>query len=199
MIITVAIELFRHPFQSESHDGSPPYISDLKAIDMGGFSLLFSTAGVCQIMHFSFASITEPCNDKPRLFRYFGAGFVTSGVIFCLLAVICSLYFGAPDDDGKHGTQQLVTLNWDNFTGSLLDGGGDRPIWAELVRYFVVAFPAVAMLSNYPLCGLALGNNIYDIMPTQWRGRLSEARMKICTRLVASIPGLGLALVLYDP
>ena len=41
-----------------------------------------------------------------------------AGLLFCLLAVLCALYFGAPDRDGKHGTQQLITLNWDTFTGN---------------------------------------------------------------------------------
>eukprot|EP00658_Telonema_sp_P-2_P004552 TRINITY_DN11691_c0_g1_i3.p1 TRINITY_DN11691_c0_g1~~TRINITY_DN11691_c0_g1_i3.p1 ORF type:complete len:127 (+),score=18.71 TRINITY_DN11691_c0_g1_i3:290-670(+) len=54
------------------------------------------------------------------------------------------------------------------------------------------------MLSNYPLCGLALGNNLYDIMPSKWRASAPEARIKLYTRLAASILPLGLSIVVYD-
>ena len=49
MILTVIVEMFRHPFEGEAHTSHAPYLSNLSAIDMGGFSLLFSTAGVCQV------------------------------------------------------------------------------------------------------------------------------------------------------
>ena len=49
MILTVIVEMFRHPFEGETHTSHAPYLSNLSAIDMGGFSLLFSTAGVCQV------------------------------------------------------------------------------------------------------------------------------------------------------
>merc|ERR1712196_43433 len=114
-IITALVALFVGPYEGKGHS-SPPYTNPtISSVDWSGFSLLFSTAGVCQIMHFSFASIAEPMRDKSGVVRYFTGGMITSGLIFGLLAVSCSLYFGKPDDDGHHGTQELISLNWDEY------------------------------------------------------------------------------------
>eukprot|EP00656_Telonema_subtile_P012903 TRINITY_DN16531_c0_g1_i1.p1 TRINITY_DN16531_c0_g1~~TRINITY_DN16531_c0_g1_i1.p1 ORF type:complete len:505 (+),score=110.80 TRINITY_DN16531_c0_g1_i1:202-1716(+) len=199
MILTAVIALFESPFEGSSAGLAPPYTNpQMKAVDWSGFSLLFSTAGVCQIMHFSFASIAEPMQNKRTVVRFFTAGFITSGLLFCSLALACSLYFGPPDHDGHHGTQQLISLNWDEYTGSDFQEVGSSELWVKILRYFITAFPAVAMLSNYPLCGLALGNNIYDVMPERWQTRWSEARVKVYTRLAASLFPLALAQFEYD-
>ena len=169
------------------------------ATSLSKFAQLFGTIGSSQIMHFCFPTVSKGARDKEGLFGVFAKAFWSSLLLFAGLGAVAGMYCFDTDKGGIDCVNKLVTINWGEYTGSGFAGGAGAPIWALLLRYLVVVFPVVAMLSNYPLAGLSFGNNIQSMMPQAMKESLgSEPRQMLAARLLGAVPPIGLAAAMSD-
>jgi len=168
------------------------------ATSLSSFAQLFGTIGSAQIMHFCFPTVSKGARDKAGLFGIFAKAFWSSLFLFAGLGAVAGSYCFDTTQGGEC-VNKLVTIDWGRYTGTDFAGGGGAPIWALLLRYLVVVFPVVAMLSNYPLAGLSFGNNIHSMMPASWKERIGEEhRQMLAARLLGALPPIGLAAAMSD-
>jgi hypothetical protein len=92
------------------------------------------------------------------------------------------------------GIQQSSNLNWRTFhagTGYIDQYGNvvDAAWWTKIISHYIILFPAVDVVSAYPLNAITLGNNIFG---AAYGKRIHEVEtnrtLRTCFRLMASIP-----------
>ena len=105
-------------------------------------------------------------NDKPKVGLVFGYTFLLCGVAYGLLGIVGAAYFG-------EDVYQSANLNWHNYhggTGTYVPGVDEGKMawvniapWAQCIRTFVVIFPAIDVVSAYPLYAYTLGNTLLGL------------------------------------
>jgi len=190
MILTTAIVMGSDP----SNTSIPPTASSVKDI-----SALFATIGTSQIMHFCFPTVAEGARDKKALFSIFSMAFLASFILFSALGGIAACYCYEVGSDKC--VNKLITNDWGKYTGHDFSGSVEHldgvEWWAFIIRYFILVFPAIAMLSNYPLAALSFGNNIHSMMSESMIARLGSKDMLVA-KLIAATPPMILALLVSD-
>eukprot|EP01029_Cantina_marsupialis_P018349 TRINITY_DN4207_c0_g1_i3.p1 TRINITY_DN4207_c0_g1~~TRINITY_DN4207_c0_g1_i3.p1 ORF type:complete len:207 (+),score=59.29 TRINITY_DN4207_c0_g1_i3:74-694(+) len=109
--------------------------------------------------------------------------------LYASCGLILSLYFGTSVKDS-------CNLNWKHYTAGYSADG--KPFWVGAIEYIVVLFPAIDVLSAFPLCAIALGNNLLaGFSSTKQIHECSRWRVSFF-RLIASIPPVLLAFRIKD-
>jgi len=187
MTITLITGL-SYPRPNFNINGVTEYVP-VSAFNFGGFATVFLSGAVALNFHYNVPDVVRPVQNKNLLSRIVsGAQFVAFS-FYISLSILSAFYFG-------NSTQTLVTLNWRTFTGR--EGGwagslDDRPFYAVIVQLIVMIFPVLDMLSVFPLVAVTLGNNIYNILPSEIMSKFSEKAGRIISRLLAALPPLILA------
>eukprot|EP00457_Paulinella_chromatophora_P005261 gb/GEZN01005275.1/.p1 GENE.gb/GEZN01005275.1/~~gb/GEZN01005275.1/.p1 ORF type:complete len:563 (-),score=63.82 gb/GEZN01005275.1/:137-1729(-) len=123
---------------------------------LDGFATTFSYTSLAFSVHYNLPDIIQPLRRREKKFvPLLIVGGQLCGLIFYLLLAWLAAYFFSAR------TLPLVTLNWESYTG--LDGGwGQGPArgFSYLVKALVICFPAVNMMSAYPLIVLSLAQNL---------------------------------------
>ena len=71
-------------------------------------------------------------------------------------------------------------------------------MWATAIILIVVLFPAIDVLSAFPLNGITLGNNIHAAFFSNNPARMSNRKISIVFRLAAAIPPVIGACIVRD-
>jgi hypothetical protein len=177
MVITVCLAISHSPYFSG--EKGPPYVADTVLFSWSGFGSIFSVAVFSQLAHHSVPILCQPVRNKRDITKILFAGLLTTFLGYTLIGVITTLYFG-------RGVQEVVTLNWLNYTG-----GPDKtaPVWAQIIKYSVILFPVVVVTSAYPLVTITLGNSLQSgFFNSQTK------KVKIACRLIAAIPPFAAAI-----
>lgn len=162
-------------------------------VDFSGFYEMFSVLVYAAMFHNAIPVLSEPVADKRTLNIIFRDGFVVCGAAFWVIGYVIAWYFG------DH-IEQSANLNWEYFVGGTgrqsPDGKWvDVAIWAKALSIFVLCFPAVNIVSAYPLNAVVLGNNLL----TKLCGPNETSRhKKTFFRLVSSFPPVFGALFVRD-
>eukprot|EP00743_Colponemidia_sp_Colp-15_P002228 GILK01002414.1.p1 GENE.GILK01002414.1~~GILK01002414.1.p1 ORF type:complete len:492 (+),score=56.59 GILK01002414.1:106-1581(+) len=147
------------------------------AFDFNGFHLMVPVLVYAQIFHHSIPCLTQPVLKKEQnMKRIMTWLFSTTTVLYCVLGLLVSFFLGA-------AVKPTCTLNWDNYTG----GQADSTWWAQSISYLIVIFPAIDILSTYPLNAITLGENLYAVAPIP-ADLKSQRKVKILFRLLAAVP-----------
>ena len=123
----------------------------------------------CVLFHQAVPGLADEVTDKSKLSTIFGLTFILCGFCYSLIGVIDAFYFG-------EGILESANLNWKNYHGGtgMLEysnstniHGSDHKwvnvaLWAKLISFFVVVFPALDVISVFPLNAFVLGNNLMD-------------------------------------
>ena len=101
--------------------------------------------------------------------------------------------------------EQSANLNWIHYHGGTgtLDTDGETwvgvSLWARSIKLFVVAFPAIDVISAFPIYAYTLGNTLLGIFHAD---NIEEAQYnrKIATfyRAVAAVPPIAAALFIRE-
>jgi len=105
------------------------------------------------IFHHSIPGLSHPVARKKNLSSIFRAT-----VVFCTLAYSL-LAWRVGSVLGPY-TQQSANLNWKAYRGGVQDTSLPGPWWAQIIAVYVVCFPALDVLSAFPLNAITLGNNL---------------------------------------
>lgn len=193
MIITSLIGIGSYPNSELSSDvsrTSAPYLSDAPAFDWTGLRVAFPIAIYSQVFHHSIPILAQPMTNKKAIPKIFTGVLSTTFFLYSFLGVVVALYYGS-------AVQQTCTLNWNHYTGS---SSPDRPGFASFISYLVVLFPALDVISAFPLNAITLGNGMctaFTSSPGQSHAPIAPPkRVLLIFRLCAAIPPLiGAALV----
>jgi hypothetical protein len=170
---------------------------------------LFAPSGLSQIMpvsiyafifHHSVPILSRPVADKTSLKTVFSVAFLIVGTAYAGLGVALAAYFGG-SIDGQ------CNLNWRQYIGCVPDKPdgskatlADRSTVAQAISFVVLIFPALDVLSAFPLNAVTLGNNLmsafYGVSDASSAAGFTEDvpssstlfRRRILFRLLAAIP-----------
>jgi hypothetical protein len=110
----------------------------------------------------------------------FGATFLTTYAFYTLLGVTLAMYYGA-------NIQPTASLNFTYYRGGA-PFGWTVPMWCQAIIIVVVLFPAIDVLSAFPLNGITLGNNIHAAIFSHNPAIMANRKVAIIFRLFAAIP-----------
>ena len=147
-------------YQLSEVDLSGSYAEGTSAWKWSGMAYMIAVSAFAYGNQYCVTDIIEPLskqdrgNKQHKLWAY-SVGICAIVYIGCGVAI--SLYYG-------NNTESPCTLAWRGFMGFTYSD--EQPIWALIISWFIVLFPAIDIGSAYPLNAVTLANTIEAaIMP----------------------------------
>eukprot|EP01029_Cantina_marsupialis_P005804 TRINITY_DN163010_c0_g1_i1.p1 TRINITY_DN163010_c0_g1~~TRINITY_DN163010_c0_g1_i1.p1 ORF type:complete len:525 (+),score=85.41 TRINITY_DN163010_c0_g1_i1:54-1628(+) len=162
---------------------------EVHAADYSGLIKLLPIIGLSQVFHSSIPVIAQSTKSKKNLSKMFRTTFVLTFLLYASCGLILSLYFGSD-------VENSCNLNWKHYTAGY--NSGEKLLWVRVIEYVVVLFPAVDVLSAFPLAAISLGNNFLSTFSTPAQIRESSRCRVTMFRLMAVLPPLVLAWFIKD-
>jgi len=130
--------------------------------------------------------ISKAVADKRQLSGIFRFTFFLCAVSYTLVGVTVGLAAG-------EGVAQSANVMWKNFrggTGELTETGEyiNVALWAKAISYFVVMFPAIDVISAFPLNGIVMTSNVLDVVYRNSPEKKFERKRVVIYRLLCSVP-----------
>lgn len=201
MVLAIVGSIAYALYCGNEHFDPTPDSADRALVKWSGLYVLLPVAAYASIFHQSIPGLSQPVADRSALSSIFGYVFFITSLSYCLVGNIVGYYFG---DD----VEVSANINWMGYHGGTgvlvpIEGGGYKRVdvawWARLLSGYVVCFPALDVISAFPLNSITLGNNLLGY----WFGeKVHEAekswRNRTYFRLCACIPPLLGALLMRD-
>lgn len=139
-----------------------------------------------QVMHHSVPVLSQPVRDKSRLASIFNTALSITGTFYVSIGILLAFYFGSVVDS-------QCNMNWSHYMGR------HAPATARVLSSMVMLFPAIDVLSAYPLGAITLGNNLMAAILSDRIEKKEQSKWaKIPFRLLASVPPLIGASVVHE-
>ena len=120
------------------------------------------------------------------------AALVSTAVMYAAVGASCALYFGS-------AIESQVNVNFSHYRGGALAGDA-VPWWATAIAYYAALFPALDVISMFPLCCVSLAST--------WRATLlahsatarqaSPRALRAFCRLTVAVPPVVLTFFARD-
>lgn len=156
-----------------------------------GIYSMFSILVYSSLFHNGIPVLSEPVANKKKLGGMFRTTLVLCSVLFWTLGYFVSSFFG-------HNVEQSTNLNWKDYvggTGRPKDdnnwnaGWEDTAVWADALSLFVVTFPALNVVSSFPLNAIVLGNNLMAaVYGEDVHEHEANIKYRVLFRLLSSVP-----------
>jgi len=175
------IGLFSDKIDNQSNESSSPYIgNDISMFHASGIISIVSASIFAQLISFGVPEIITPLRHQRDSRRLLIFGLIGVATCYIFVGLSCSLYFGAM-------TKSPINLNFNDYRGGVnLDQA--VPVWAKIISYFVALFPAMDVMSMFPLIAIALGNTIHArLLRFEWFTRFKARRLLVFSRLLSSL------------
>ncbi|KAJ3445002.1 acid transporter [Anaeramoeba flamelloides] len=185
LIISILVNIFSHNDYNHEHH-SEPFISKPRYFNFSGISYIFSSSIFAQIVHYSTTIIAEPVKKKRKLKKLFRSTFQTTYVLYNLIAIVSSLYYGPT-------TKSIISLNFRDYTG----GQKNPTVFIYIIRYIVTLFPIIDILSVYPINSLTLATGLQSMFSASSLRHKNKpsTRKKIIYRIITSSIPILLSLI----
>lgn len=140
------------------------------------------------IFHFSIPSLAEQMTHgecKRQIHKVFVWAFVLVGTLYSCIGMVDAWYFGSH-------IAQSANVHWAEYQSS-----GTITSWVAMaVSFFVVMFPAINVISTFPLHALILGDCLMSIV---YGSKMEEMKKQnrcitIAFRILAAVPPIFLGL-----
>jgi hypothetical protein len=160
---------------------APHWGSDVHTFRWAGATSAVSACTFAQLTHHSAGVLVSPLAQKRRSRSMFGLALATTGFFYCTLGLMCSAYFGEL-------TSPVVTLNWVGYRGFGTDSGDGAgghvatPWWAYFVRWVVMLFPVLDLISAFPLTAITASKLAAFSLPPTRTAKLA------CSLVTAVLP-----------
>mmetsp|Transcript_20916 Transcript_20916/g.37782 ORF Transcript_20916/g.37782 Transcript_20916/m.37782 type:complete len:544 (-) Transcript_20916:182-1813(-) len=118
------------------------------------------------LFHQAIPGLADEMKDKSQVGTIFGYTIVLCAVCYSLIGIVVGWYFGSE-------TYESSNLNWEAYhagTGQLVEGENGEKVWinvvwwARAISIFVQGFPAIDVISAFPLYAYVLGNSLMGIV-----------------------------------
>jgi amino acid permease len=158
--------------------------------DMFRFSGIAKTLPIvvfANIFHHSIPGLAHPVGDKKKVGKVFSATNCFTVGAYVTLGITLALAFGK-------SIQQSSNLNWRTFhagTGHVDEEGSvvGAAWWTRVISMYIMLFPAIDVVSAFPLSAITLGNNLFSAFYGKRYHEVEDNRcLRTCFRLMASIP-----------
>lgn len=139
------------------------------------------------IYHHSIPGLAHPVADKKKLSGIYRATTVFSTIAYTFIGLTLGSAFGS-------NIEQSSNLNWQHFTAgtAVFDETGNVVSiawWAKAISLYVLCFPAIDVISAFPLNAITLGNNMMGSFYGKNLHEVEDNRwIRTRFRLLASIP-----------
>ncbi|KAL0486636.1 11 TM domain-containing transmembrane protein [Acrasis kona] len=197
MIIITLIGIATDPYSAHSPKSRPdtlptrgPYVADVKLFQLLGFSLLMPTCIYSQILHHAVPGFTQPAKDKKRLHIVYASTFLTTFIFYVVLGVVLAIYYGP-------NIMSTASLNFGTWRAGR-SFSESVPTWTTILIYVIILFPALDVISAFPLNGIALGNNLHTGVFGENQKYMSKRWIQVLFRLLAAVPPLIGAIFVRD-
>eukprot|EP01135_Chromosphaera_perkinsii_P002355 Nk52_evm9s222 gene=Nk52_evmTU9s222 len=132
-----------------------PFVADFALWNSSNFGVIFTTSVFSLLFQHSIPGLIHPIKNKRRVVSVLVSAIVTTAVLYVLLGTLCACYFGA-------AAEESINLNWKAFTFGVDEGSATffKNTLLRFFRYIIVLFPAVDVLSVFPLIAITLGNSL---------------------------------------
>jgi amino acid permease len=156
----------------------------------GQLYFLLPVAAYAYIFHHSIPSLADTCRDKDQLTHVFGVATVVSMLAYSLVGACIAVYF-------KDQVLSQSNLNWINYRG--YSSSSTTPMYAHIISFFVVLFPAVDVASAFPLNAYTLGNSLMSTYYGKDVHKYISSRSIVCFfRVIAALPPILGACLISD-
>ncbi|VEU41171.1 unnamed protein product [Pseudo-nitzschia multistriata] len=178
-----AIRAHSGAMTDESSDTS----NEVDSVRWAGIANTLPILIFANIFHHSIPGLAHPAADKRSIGHVFTATNVFTVTAYLVLGLSLGSAFGK-------GIEQSSNLNWSYFhanTGHLDDQGNvvGAAWWTRAVSMYIMLFPAIDVVSAYPLNAITLGNNLLGAV---YGKRIHEVEgqrwLRTGFRCLASIP-----------
>eukprot|EP00568_Trieres_chinensis_P006872 CAMPEP_0183299722 /NCGR_PEP_ID=MMETSP0160_2-20130417/6377_1 /TAXON_ID=2839 ORGANISM="Odontella Sinensis, Strain Grunow 1884" /NCGR_SAMPLE_ID=MMETSP0160_2 /ASSEMBLY_ACC=CAM_ASM_000250 /LENGTH=303 /DNA_ID=CAMNT_0025462021 /DNA_START=151 /DNA_END=1062 /DNA_ORIENTATION=+ len=149
------------------------------------------------IYHHSIPGLAHPVADKKKLRPIFVSTTIFCGLAYTFIGIVLGAVFGDK-------IEQSANLNWNSYrggTGEMDEGGNYVNVawWAKAISLYVICFPALDVLSAFPLNAITLGNNLFSSYYGRKINEVENDRWKrIQFRLLAAIPPIIVAIFVRE-
>jgi hypothetical protein len=126
-------------------------------IRISGVHQMMPIAVFAVVFHYAIPGLADEMSQKSQLTLIFRHVFVLCGIFYIGIGVVGAWYFGPT-------ALPSGNLNWSHYhagTGHLEDGEWIHVAWwAKSVSFYVLIFPALDVISAFPLSAFCLGNSL---------------------------------------
>jgi amino acid permease len=160
-------------------------------IDLSNIHEMIPVIVFAVLFHQAIPGLADEMTQKSQVGTIFGYTIFLCAVAYSLIGFIVGWYFG-------DNTYESSNLNWEAYhagTGQLVQNEDGENAWlhvawwARTISFFVVCFPAIDVLSAFPLYALVLGNSLLGMV---YADTIQEAqhnrRIKTFFRALAALP-----------
>eukprot|EP01029_Cantina_marsupialis_P023832 TRINITY_DN6004_c0_g1_i1.p1 TRINITY_DN6004_c0_g1~~TRINITY_DN6004_c0_g1_i1.p1 ORF type:complete len:486 (+),score=113.55 TRINITY_DN6004_c0_g1_i1:47-1459(+) len=167
LVGSVALPYFQNKkiFDDIEHD----HVDEMEFVRWGGIAKVLPIVGLAQVLHHMIPSITRDVKRKEKAARVFTTALSLSCLLYFISAATLAAYFGGQ-------IKSSVNLNWDKYLGP------------KAVKYFILAFPGLDVLSAFPLMGTAIANNVMSVFEKRMDKAQKNRFKMIKYRLLVAIP-----------
>jgi amino acid permease len=172
MVVTpLAAALFGSGGDLDADEGPVPHFGTQTQpagsvlVDFGNFHKMFPAIVFSLLFHQAVPGLADEMVDKKQVGLIFGYTFALCGLAYSTVGIVGAWYFG----DRVYSS---ANINWGHYhggTGTLVKEGTnsvwvDVSLWAQLIKIFVVSFPAIDVISAFPIYAYVLGNTLMGII-----------------------------------
>ncbi|KAL3923430.1 MAG: hypothetical protein SGILL_001663 [Bacillariaceae sp.] len=182
--------IFTSRMAAEDDEEATPDVDSFEPADnfrLAGIAKTLPILVFANIFHHSIPGLTHPVADKRKVGKVFTATNVFTVAAYVTLGITLGATFGK-------GIEQSSNLNWSTFhagTGYIDEDGNiiGAAWWTHVVSFYILLFPAVDVVSAFPLSAITLGNNLFG---AAYGKRIHEVEgnrwLRTGFRLLASVP-----------
>jgi len=154
--------LFPDDFRDKQYNPNTNPFREVPLFNVAGFSQAFPIILFALGFQIAIPGISQAVTDKRQLSGIFRTTFLLCAMAYILVGVSVPLATGQT-------VAQSSNVMWSNFragTGELNEDGEYVGVvwWAQAISFFVVTFPAIDVISAFPLNAIVLGSNLLDAL-----------------------------------
>ena len=193
MVVTVGVA-YRSP---ASHFAADETVSNVPFFDVSNLYIMMQVGIFSTAYQFSVPVMSEISNDRRKMSPIFLSACLWIFGTTTAMSMVLAHFFG-------DSLETSSNLNWKGYHGGTGEFDEDgvligRARWAKLISTFVVCFPAIDLLTVFPLIAISLG----EILMGTWYGSdvhkvQPDWKRRTLFRLLASVPQIFGALFIKD-
>ena len=135
--------------------------------DLSGISKIIPVVVFSLIFHHAIPSLSIEVSEKSKLSHVFAYTNILCGLLYGLVGIVGAWYFG-------YSVEESINLNWSPYHIV----GYYR--LSKTISFYVLIFPAIDVISAYPLNAICLASNLFGIVYRDTAGEMEASNQCLC-------------------